>query len=78
MEDSKKEKEQRLFVRLAEIGNSTFAGFIPNQYLTAIVEKYWEEIQENINETADQNNWNTEDMGMSIGRILCEKLDVEV
>lgn len=68
--------EKMSFVRLAEISNSQ-AGFIPNEYLLPIVEKYWKEIKEDITETADEN-WNSDDMRIAFGRFLCNKLGVEI
>lgn len=75
--ETNKENEKRLFVRLAEISNSQ-AGFIPNEYLLPIVDKYWEDIKEDISETADPDNWNSDDMRIAFGRFLCDKLGVEI
>lgn len=52
-------------------------GPISDDYIVDIVEKCVDDVAENILETADPDHWNTDDVKLAFGRVLCDKLNID-
>lgn len=81
MEEQMKElglENEHDIVRMVMITNGLQIEFIPNRYLADIVEKYKEEIINDIYETADRDNWNGDDLRLAVSRVICRHLGIEV
>lgn len=62
----------------ARFANDTCVTLIPDEYFTKIVDAIKDDIVQDIYETADHENWNSDDLGLAIGRVLCTKLGIEI
>lgn len=53
-------------------------GPISDDYIRPIAEKIVEDVAQDIYETADREEWNSDDVRLAVGRVLCKKLKIEV
>lgn len=53
-------------------------GPISEDYILPIAEKIVEDVAQDIYETADREEWNSDDVRLAVGRVLCKKLKIEV
>lgn len=53
-------------------------GPISEDYIRPIAEKIVEDVAQDIYETADREEWNSDDVRLAVGRVLCKKLKIEI
>lgn len=51
---------------------------VSDDYWGKIADKILEEVCEDIEATADKDEWNEDDVRLAVGRVLCEKLGIEI
>lgn len=51
---------------------------VSDDYWGKVADKILEEVCEDIEETADKDNWNEDDVRLAVGRVLCTKLGIEI
>ena len=52
-------------------------GVISDDYIGRIADKIVDEVAEELHETADLDNWCSDDIKLAVGRILCNHLGIE-
>jgi hypothetical protein len=53
-------------------------GPISQDYIRPIAESIVEDVAQDIYETADREEWNSDDVRLAVGRVLCKKLNIEI
>ena len=51
---------------------------VSDDYWGKIADKILDEVCEDIEATADKDEWNEDDVRLAVGRVLCEKLGIEI
>jgi hypothetical protein len=51
-------------------------GLVSEDYIRPIAEKIVEDVAQDIYESADQDDWNCDDVRMAVGRVLCRRLRI--
>lgn len=51
---------------------------VPSVYLTQIVDAIAEEVAEDVYTSTNLTDWNSEDVGLAVGRVLCKRLGIAV
>lgn len=49
---------------------------VSDDYWTAIAESIAEDVVQNVQETADPEEWNEDDIRLAVGRVLCDRLGI--
>lgn len=52
-------------------------GVISDDYIRSIAEAIIFDVIDDLIETADNDNWNVDDLRLAVGRSLCDKLNIE-
>ena len=55
-----------------------FTYAIPNEYASKIANVIAEDVAKDVNETADLEEWNQDDVRLAVGRVLCKRLGISV
>lgn len=55
-----------------------YSGVISDDYIRKIAEAIIGDVIDDIVETADNDDWNADDLRLAVGRVLCEKLNIEI
>lgn len=50
---------------------------ISDDYYGRICDAILPEVEKDVKETADKDNWNEDDVRLAIGRVLCDRLGIE-
>lgn len=58
--------------------NRSPEGFIASDYILPIAEKIASAVAQDIYDTADQDGWNLDDLRLAVGRVLCDRLGIEI
>ena len=49
---------------------------VSDDYWTAIAESSADAVVQNVQETADPEEWNEDDIRLAVGRVLCDRLGI--
>ena len=49
---------------------------VSDDYWTAIAESIADDVVQNVQETADPEEWNEDDIRLAVGRVLCDRLGI--
>lgn len=49
---------------------------ISDDYWRAIAESIADDVVQNVQETADPDEWNEDDIRLAVGRVLCDRLGI--
>lgn len=53
-------------------------GPISQDHIRPIAESIIEDVAQDIYETADREEWDSDDVRIAVGRVLCKKLNIEI